>query len=72
VRNLVYFLYILIKLTVFREIPTLIKMRECLRPSVDIDLAFFPFLRFFLVLSQLIRYLILVFFNIFYFLSKIN
>ena len=72
VRNLVYFSYILVKLTFFREILTLIKIRECLRPSADIDLAFFPFLRFFLVLFQLIRYLILIFSNIYYFLSKIN
>ena len=71
-RNLVYFLYILIKLTFFREIPTLIKMIEYLRHSEDISLVYFPFLRFFLVLFQLKRYLILVFFNNFYFSSKIN
>ncbi|OCK94240.1 uncharacterized protein K441DRAFT_123658 [Cenococcum geophilum 1.58] len=30
-----------------REIPILTKIRECLRPSADIDLTFFSFLRFF-------------------------
>ena len=71
-RNLIYFLYILIKLTFFREIPTLIKMTEYLRHLGDIGFVYFPFLKFFLVLSQLKRYLILVFFNNFYFLSKLT
>ena len=45
----------------FRGIPTLIKIRGCLRPSGNIGLAFLPFLRFFLAHFPLIRYLILVF-----------
>jgi hypothetical protein len=54
----------------FRAILILIKMRGYLRPLRDIGFAFLPFLKFFLVLSLLIRYLILVFF-LFIFLSKI-
>ena len=69
-RNLVYFLYILINLTFFRGILTWIKIKGCLRPLEDISLASLPFLKFFLALSLSIRYLILVFSNIFYFLSK--
>ena len=55
----------------FKGILILIKMRGCLRPLKDIGLAFLPFLRFFLALSLSIRYLILVFFDVFYFLNRI-
>ena len=61
VRNLVYFLYILIKLIFFRGILTLIKIRGCRRPSRNISLAFLPFLKKNLAYFLLIRYLILVF-----------
>jgi hypothetical protein len=45
VRNLVSFLYILIKLTFFREILTLIKINRCLRLSGDIGYAYFYFFK---------------------------
>ena len=45
-------------------------MKGCLRPLGDIGLAFLSCLKFFLALFLLIRYLILVFSNIFYFFNK--